>query len=72
MIHLGFGRHVETVETDKLFESLRTLYAVYFLCDFALYLTKTSAPFFLRVFPRYANFKWFNTTLIAVNVVNTA
>lgn len=66
MIDYGFGRHVSSLQVDKILILAKMNWAGDFVYDTALFLSKIAALLFLaRVFPRTANSKWFNYGLWA-------
>ncbi|RWA07533.1 hypothetical protein EKO27_g7562 [Xylaria grammica] len=73
MISLGLGRHVDTLPPENVQAALLDLYIAYFVYDFTLFLTKTSALFFYhRVFVRHMHRTWFNYALWIVHFFNVS
>lgn len=73
MVHYGLGHHVWAVQPGKLLKCLRLIYAVYFVYDIAICLTKASALLFLsRIFPKRVNGSWFNVALWIIHAMNVA
>lgn len=73
MLDLGLGRHIETLPSENVAESLIVIYVVYFVYDTALVLTKASALlFFSRVFTRNAHRGWFNYAIWTTHALNIA
>ncbi|KAI0973526.1 hypothetical protein F4678DRAFT_427025 [Xylaria arbuscula] len=73
MISLGLGRHVNTLPPENVQAALLDLYVAYFVYDFTLFLTKTSALFFYhRVFVRRMHRTWFNYALWVVHFFNVS
>ncbi|OTA81902.1 hypothetical protein M434DRAFT_45113, partial [Hypoxylon sp. CO27-5] len=71
MLSLGLGRHINTLPTENIAESLIVIYVIYFIYDIGLFLTKESALFlFSRVFTRQAHTSWFNYGLWAAHALN--
>lgn len=73
MVQLGLGHHIWTISPSNLSILLKLLYAIYFLYDVSLFLTKTSALlFFSRVFPKYGKASWFDYALWTTHGLNVA
>ncbi|KAF2865016.1 hypothetical protein BDV95DRAFT_531823, partial [Massariosphaeria phaeospora] len=72
-VQLGFGRHIWMVPPENLPSIFKLLYAIYFVYDVSLFLTKLSALLFMtRIFARHANSSWWNYTLWVTYGLNTA
>ncbi|KAI0415233.1 hypothetical protein F5X98DRAFT_229272 [Xylaria grammica] len=70
-ISLGFGRHVWTLPSRNIDIMLKFNFAIYFIYDLGLFLAKISALLFLqRIFPNYANARWFNLVLNITYALN--
>lgn len=73
MIKFGLGHHIWAIDQTQLPNLLELLYSVYFIYDASLFLVKTSALLFLsRIFPKRANSKWWNYSLLFAHVVNVS
>jgi hypothetical protein len=73
MVKLGLGRHIWAINPANIGLLLKLVYVNYYLYDAALFLAKMSALlFFSRVFPRYANSKFFNYALWATHALNVS
>ncbi|KAI0145932.1 hypothetical protein F4776DRAFT_608614 [Hypoxylon sp. NC0597] len=73
MLSLGLGRHINTLPTENVAESLIVIYVIYFIYDIGLFLTKESALFlFSRVFTRQAHISWFNYGLWTAHALNVS
>lgn len=73
MIDAGFGRHMMTLDMDKILFLSKMNWAGNFVYDIALFLSKIAALLFLaRVFPRASNSKWFNYALWTTFGLNVA
>ncbi|KAF3768162.1 hypothetical protein M406DRAFT_231719, partial [Cryphonectria parasitica EP155] len=73
MINAGFGRHIETLEVDKILYLSKMNWARDFVYDTALFLSKLAALLFLaRVFPRASNTRRFNYALWTTLGLNAA
>ncbi|KAI0156746.1 hypothetical protein GGR52DRAFT_566223 [Hypoxylon sp. FL1284] len=73
LIEHGFGRHVWTLTPDDALLVTKLIFAGDFIFDVALSFTKLSALlFYSRVFPIYANAKWFNMTMWITHSFNIA
>ena len=73
IVDLGGGKHVWLVPANNLRILSKILFATYLVYDTALVLAKASALMFLsRVFPRYANPRWFNIAIWVIHGLNIA
>ncbi|KAI0022369.1 hypothetical protein F4780DRAFT_733979 [Xylariomycetidae sp. FL0641] len=72
-VHLGFGRHIWTLPPQNLALFSKLVFVSYFFYDTALFLTKASALLFLsRIFPPFANSRFFNLALYVTHGLNIA
>ncbi|KAH7329717.1 hypothetical protein B0I35DRAFT_420699 [Stachybotrys elegans] len=73
MLNLGLGHHAAVLPIDDLFSIFKLFFAMYFLYDAAVFLTKMSALFFLtRIFPKHASPTWFHYSIWAAHFINIA
>ncbi|KAK8110328.1 uncharacterized protein PG998_006785 [Apiospora kogelbergensis] len=73
MVDLGWGRHIRTVDPDDSSMSLKLLFIVYLVNDFALFFSKASGLLFIsRIFPSFANPAWFNYMVVVTHGLNIA
>ncbi|KAK7932315.1 hypothetical protein PG985_003027 [Apiospora marii] len=73
MLDSGLGRHIGTLSDDMIAANLVAIYAVYFVYDIALFITKTSALlFFSRIFTKYTTKTWFNYALWVTHGLNVS
>lgn len=71
MLHLGLGRHFQTLPPDYALTISKLIYIIYFIYDAAISIARTSALLFIsRVFPKEANATVFNGILWALYALN--
>lgn len=71
LVHLGWGHHISTLSPANRVQILQLLFAVYYVYDVAIFLTKVSALLFLhRTFPSSIRSAWFRYILALAHVLN--
>lgn len=62
---------MSTLSTETLYRILKLLFAIYYIYDVAIFLTKMSALlFFSRIFPKTTRPAWFTYILVATHILN--